>query len=347
MELSAGDLNRTLLHRQHLLDRVDLPLADAVRHLVGLQAQENLSPFLGLAARLRAFDPYDVTRGLEDRWLVRMVCLRGTIHLLTPEDALGLRPFTRPAQERERKSSVNTRPALHLDREEFAGAVGAVLADGPLPFTELGEALAGHFPDVPAGALAHLARVDTPLVQLPPRGMWRGAGGVVLQRVDRWLGQPEEPADPAGLVRRYLRAFGPATAADVTTWSGATGIAAVLKGMAELVTHVGPGGRTLFDVPDGQIVPGEAPAPARLLGTYDNLWLSHAARDRVTTPEARKAWMGSNGGLACTVFVDGMLTGLWRHGPEGISVEAFRRLTRGEQRDLDDEVGRVEALLAR
>ena len=55
--LSRRTLNRTLLRRQHLLARVDGdPLAMA-EHLLGLQAQEPLPPYLSLAARLESLRP--------------------------------------------------------------------------------------------------------------------------------------------------------------------------------------------------------------------------------------------------------------------------------------------------
>ena len=92
-------LNRTLLHRQHLLERTTDAAHEMVEHLVGLQAQENLPPYLSLAARLDDFDPHAVTRGLEDRSLVRLLVMRGTIHLLTADDALTLRPVD-PARAR-------------------------------------------------------------------------------------------------------------------------------------------------------------------------------------------------------------------------------------------------------
>jgi hypothetical protein len=50
-------------------------------------------------------------------------------------------------------------------------------------------------------------------------------------------------------VRRYLRAFGPARAADVTTWSGVTGLGPVLAAMEDLVVREDVDGRRLFDVP--------------------------------------------------------------------------------------------------
>ena len=70
--------------------------------------------------------------------------------------------------------------------------------------------------------------------------------------------------------------------------------------------------RWLHLVPAGVLVPEDTPAPVRLLGLYDNVRLSHAGRDRVTHPDKRKRWMGVNGGLSSTIFVDGWLEGLWR-----------------------------------
>ena len=347
MRLTRRRLNRTLLDRQHLLARTDMAVPEMVGHLVGLQAQENLPPYLSLAARLADFDPEDVSRGLEDRSLVRLLTMRGTIHLLAAHDALTLRQWTQPCQDRERRSSQNTKPALHLDTDTFNDAVRTVLADEPLPVKALGEALAATFPDVPANALSQLARVNQPLAQVPPRGTWKRSGGVVYQYVDRWVGRPLSDPDPPTIVRRYLRAFGPASGADVTAWSGVTGMAGVLKTMDDLEVHEDPDGRRLFDVAGGALADEETPAPVRLLGTYDNVWLSHAGRDRVTEPDKRKRWMGVNGGMASVLFVDGMLEGLWRADDDRVEVlDLFRRLTRQERAELDEETARVEALLA-
>ncbi|MFC4783628.1 winged helix DNA-binding domain-containing protein [Nocardioides sp. MAHUQ-72] len=348
MLLSRRRLNRTLLQRQHLLERAVSSADDMVHHLVGMQAQETLPPYLSLHARLTAFDPYDVSRGLDERGLVRLLTMRGTIHLLTPEDALALRPWVQPVMDRSIRSNQAVRAVSHLDREAFGRAVEAVLADGPLAQKDLGPALERHFPGLPATALAQLARVAAPLVQLPPRGKWKQPGGVVYDHVERWTGAASARADPADVVRRYLRAFGPGTAADVTAWSGVTGLTGVLRGMADLVRHQDEAGRPLYDVPNAEPADEDAHAPVRLLGTYDNLWLSHAGRDRVTTPENRRRWMGTNGGTGHTVFVDGMLEGLWRVADGRVEViELFRDLTRAERDELDAEIASVEALLAR
>ena len=262
------------------------------RHLVGLQAQENLPPYLSLAARLTSFDPHDVTAGLEDRSLVRFLTMRGTVHLLVADDALMLRQWTAPVHEREIKISQSIGPARDVDREAFLAALSELLADGPQPQKALGAALAERFPDVPATQLGQLARSAAPLVQCPPRGTWKGSGGVVYQYVDRWLGRPLVEPDVEEIVRRYLRAFGPATAADVTAWSGVTRLGPVVKAMDDLVTHEDEQGKLLYDVPGLELADEDAPAPVRLLGQYDNVWLSHAGRDRVTDPGVAQALDG-------------------------------------------------------
>ena len=328
--------------------RTDSSVPAMVTHLVGLQAQDNQPPYFGLAARLETFDPYDVTRGLEDRSLVRLLTMRSTVHLLVADDALMLRQFTRPIHERERKVSQMVRPALDVDVDEFAVALRAALADGPLPVKRLGEVLTEAFPDVPANALAHLARVAAPLAQLPPRGCWKQPGGVVYQFVDTWLGRPLVEPDPEAIVRRYLAAYGPASAADVTAWSGVPGIPAVLASMDDLVRHTDAAGKKLVDLPSGDIADAETPRP---FGCSASTTTSGSPTPAVTgspIPPSASGWMGVNGGLCNTVFVDGWLEGLWRveDGRPAI-VELFRNLTRQEQAELDEELDRVAELLAR
>lgn len=348
MELTRRRLNRTLLHRQQLLERGTGSPLPLVTRLVGLQAQESMPPYLSLAARLDGFDPYDVSAALEERRLVRIGCLRSTIHLVEPADAVALRPWTDPVRERELKVSQTVRPAVGLDRAEFLAALGDVLADGPLGQPAIAAALGQRFPGTPPTALGQLARVLAPLAQLPLRGCWKSSGGVVYDYVDRWTGLALTPPDVPDLVRRYLAAYGPATAADMTAWSGVTRLGPVLAGMADLVRHTDEDGRVLLDVPDGSFADEDAPAPVRLLGTYDNVWLSHAARDRVTEPEKRRAWMGANGGVGNVLLVDGWLEGIWRVEDGRVRiVDLLRPLTTAERADLDQEIARVEALLAR
>jgi len=353
--VTARVLNRTLLQRQHLLERTHMSPLEMTEHLVGLQAQEPLPPYLSLSSRIADFDPLSLSRSLEERTAVRLLLMRGTIHLVTPPDARVLRPWVQPMLDKVTRNSQTSRPAADVPRDALAAAARAVLGDGAVSFKELGDELAAAWPDVPATALANTVREMLPLVQVPPRGLWQRSGGVVYATLESWLGDaaerdPADDPDPAELVRRYLRAFGPAAPADVTAWSGVTGMRAVFDTLGdELVRLRDEHGRELFDLGGLPLADPDAPAPVRLLGRYDNVWLSHSRRDRVTPdPAKRRRWMGENGGNASTVFVDGVLEGLWRLTPSGTAdVDLFRPLTRAEQAELDAEVGAVELLLRR
>ena len=79
----------------------------------------------------------------------------------------------------------------------------------------------------------------------------------------------------------------------------------------ELVVVECEDGKVRYDVPGAPYAEGDVPAPVRLLGTYDNVWLSHANRDHIVPVEMRSRWAGVNGGVGNTVFVDGFMAGLW------------------------------------
>ena len=105
------------------------------------------------------------------------------------------------------------------------------------------------------------------------------------------------------------------------------------------------GGKRLYDVPGAPVLDGSVHAPARLLGAYDNVWLSHSDRSRILPADVRGRWMGSNAGVGSTVFVDGFMAGLWWWRDDRVELDLFRTLTRSQRIEVDDEVDRVTALL--
>ena len=349
--LSTRTLTRTLWLRQQLVpgQRSVTGVAPMVAHLLGLQAQDNLPPYLSLAARIDDFAPADLSERIEDRSLVRFFSMRGTVHVLTADDALQLRGWVQPALDRVSATNQTSRPAVHLTTEQLDAVVRPLLSDGAMSHTEIGQALAKIHPHVPEVALRHVTRERLPLLQVPPRGLWKRSGGVVYAYADRYLGRPFVEADVEELVLRYLSAYGPATAADMTKWSMVTRLGPVFAAMAKdgrLITYTDDNGRTLYDVP-GAPVAEDLDLPPLLLGMYDNVFLAHADRVRIAPDEARRAWMGVNGGVGSTLFLDGLLAGLWRLEDGRVVVEPFGTPTRAEQQGIDSEIARVEALLAR
>ena len=170
------------------------------------------------------------------------------------------------------------------------------MAEHPRSGKELRAAFAERFPDTHAGALAYACRCLLPCVQVPPRGVWGQTAEVRLTTAETWLGRSLDP-EPSldDVVLRYLGAFGPATPADVATWSRLTGMRAVVDRLRpRLRVFRDESGRELFDLEDAPRPDPTTPAPPRFLPQYDNVLLSHADRTRFVSDERRRrVWEAS------------------------------------------------------
>ncbi len=305
-------LGRATLARQLLLERSGVSALDAVRQLVGLQSQNPLDPYLALWSRLDGFDVDTIGAGLEDRTLVRIVVMRGTIHLLTADDARFLRPLMQPVLDAEIARHRDFAPPLvGIDLAPMLAFAHTALTATPMSGTALRAAITARFPDAPAAAVAYACRCKLPLVQVPPRGVWGRTLQVTSTPLDTWVGQPLEPRPSiAHAVLRYLVAFGPATVADAAAWSRLTGLREVFETLRpQLRTFRDGRGRELFDVPDGPLPDPDTPAPVRFLPEYDNVLLSHADRSRFVADAP--AFAAAGGPFKGTVLVDGLVRAIW------------------------------------
>jgi hypothetical protein len=339
--LGPRALNRATLARQFLLERTTRPVADVVEHLVGLQAQTPHTWYFGLWSRIAGFRPAAAADRLVDRSLVRIALMRGTIHLATARDAHGLRAAVQPVLDQGLFHNQLHRAAVRgLDVDEVVAAARSLLAERPRTSAELGALLGARWPDRPAATLAYVVRNRLPLVQVPPRGVWGRSGPIAHTSLEVWLGSGATfPLET--ILRRYLAAFGPATAMDAQTWSGLTHLREVLEPMrAQLCVLRDEHGRELYDLPDAQRPDPDTPAPVRLLYDFDNLLLSHADRDRVSTPRFRHAFTSRVGPVPGAVLVDGVTAAHWtlvrERGAATLAVHPHRRLS-------DDEAAAVTA----
>jgi hypothetical protein len=361
--LDRRALNRALLARQHLLFRQPGSALDMVRHLCGLQAQAPFPPYYGLLARLDGFRPEDLAGLLVDRRVVRIALMRGTIHLVTAEDALAWRPLVQPVLDRGLATNFGPRLAgADLDRVAAQGR--ELTSREPLTFAELGAALTATWPGNPADALAQAVRARIPLVQVPPRAVWGQSGLARHTPADVWLGRPETepPTEPqtgprrlqavTALVERYLAAFGPATVQDVQAWSGLTRLREVVEPMRDrLRVFADQDGRELFDLMDGPRPGPDVPAPVRLVAEYDNLILSHDDRTRIMAADDRQQLFKQLNSFPGSVLLDGFVAGCWRvkrtKGTATMTVELFRPPVPARDRDaIVAEAGRVLGVTA-
>jgi winged helix DNA-binding protein len=307
-------LNRATLARQMLLAREPTTALRVIERLVALQAQLPRPPFLGIWSRAAGFRREHLVRLIEERKVVRATSLRGTLHLMTRRDYLGLRAALQPALSHGALAMLRTR-ARSIDVERLLDVARQFFEPGPRPFEELRTVLARRHPDADIRAMAYLVRLHLPLVQVPAKATWGYASSPHFALAESWLGAPLAPdAGRERLVLRYLTAFGPATPADVQTWSGLP-LPLVREAFEalrpKLAALPGERGRELLDLPRAPRPDQDAGAPVRFLPEFDNLLLSHADRRRFMADAHRKAVFLPGLRVAATFLADGFVAGTW------------------------------------
>ncbi len=308
--LDTRTLNRTLLARQWLLERRDSPIVEAVDWLNGLQAQEARPPFIALWSRLKAFRREALLDALADRSVVKATFTRGTLHLVSAGDYCAFRSTHALMLEAAMRPEMSEITKV-VSIADVVAAGRAALEAGPLAFADLQTMLAEQWPGLNGRHLAYAVRLNLPLVATPHDGPWGGKAGGTFALADHWLGRAPDPkADVAGLVRRYLDAFGPATVADIQTFTAMKSLKAVVDGM-ELATYRNEAGKTLYDVKDGPVADGGMSAPARFVADFDGIMLGHADRARVIDEEDRKRLWNQNLRVPAVFLVDGFAAGSW------------------------------------
>jgi hypothetical protein len=328
--LTSQALNRATLARQLLLERADLPPLDAVRHLVGLQSQVPHNPYTGLWSRLARFRPESLSELLDRREVVRIGVMRGTIHLLTRDDCLLLRPLTQPVFDGQLWRHRDLSPQLRGVDLDAVVEAGRQALEEPRTGIALRAFLAARFPALDPAALAFACQMRLALVQVPPRGLWGKSAQPRWTTAEAWLGRALED-DPSleDVVLRYVAAFGPASVADVTTWCRLTGLRQIVERLRpQLVTFRDERGRELFDLPDAPRPDPGTRAPVRFLPEYDNLLLSHDDRSRFVSASDRAA-LGPGWAVGWgAVLHDGRVRGRWRAEEAGLTVRHVPLATR-------------------
>ncbi|MGH2992884.1 MAG: winged helix DNA-binding domain-containing protein [Solirubrobacterales bacterium] len=331
--------------------------AEVVRRTAGIQAQDANAARLGIRARSARTTASDVERArAEERSIVRVWAMRGTLHLLATEDLGWQLPlFAEPELEWSRRRLSE---ALGVDRGAQERAVrmiaGMLEAEGTVTRREVLDRLesagvafdrqtAGHH-------LPRLAVLEGVALLGPDRG--RETTYVLARDWIEELRRAPRDSALAELARRYLAAFGPADERDMAAWAGLNlgdcraGLAAIASELAE----VRVGERRLAMLRTAKLRAGRGRL-VRLLPGFDNYLIGHASREfAVPSEHTRRIWPGG-GIIRPTLLVDGVVAGTWTTrraaGRIRVSLEGFAPLDEevraAVSREVED-IGRFEGL---
>ena len=336
--LTTRQLNRALLARQLLLERVRLPLPRALERIGGIQNQYAPSGYIRLWSCLEGFRRDDLTRALDRRSVIQGTLMRETIHLVSRADyplfAAGIRRSGREWRLRVDKRSDDAEVSA-LARRLRKHMRGRTLSRAELDSFEDGVPGVDHWVN---------------LVRVPPAGTWEKRGAHTYGLAEEWVG-PLDASEKDGiehLARRYLAAFGPASANDLSKWSGipVTRLRPTLERLS-LRRLRDEAGKELLDLPRAPLPDADTPAPVRFLPWFDATLLVHARRTQILPERFRSLIFNTKTPHApATFLVDGAVAGTWRYEDGRIALQAFERLSRSTQREVEEEAERLAAFHA-
>ncbi|SKC65652.1 winged helix DNA-binding domain-containing protein [Krasilnikoviella flava] len=324
--ITADEVNRTTLARQQLLARSDDDVPAVVGRVGGLQAQHADMPYVALWARRAGQTIGALEDALTDGDVVKATVMRSTLHVVPSADWPLLDAVS--AEQRLAAWRASARRA-GVDLTGLNAAVRAFCAE-PRTLDEVEAFAADQYPGVDAVAAIpggvsrawwRLASAGGGLVHVPPSGLWGSHVAARYQDGSRWLADrvshplPVVPPDEARarVVEMYLRAFGPASVRDVARGIGVRGVGSMKRALAllELRAYVAPDGRELLDLADAAVVPGDTPAPVRLLPRWDQLLVALDERSRIVDAEHVGRVYRRNADVLPTLWVDGRVAGTW------------------------------------
>jgi hypothetical protein len=360
---------RARLARRHHLAPSTLA-RDAVtvaRDLVALHATDPTTVHLSAALRTKAGTVEPMERALyDDRALVRMLGMRRTMWIVPLDLVPVVHAAVATTLERNQRrllvklveeGGVADNGAAWARRMERA-TLRELQRRGEASANQLTKAVSGLDAKISygegkswAGTFGVSTRVLTVLgtagkvVRGRPRGTWVSSQYSWVP-TESWLGEPIAvmPAAAARteLVRRWLRAFGPGTLADLQWWTG-LGKREVERALVEVapVEVELDGGATGLVLAD-DLAPLRAPGPwVALLPALDPTVMGWKARDWYLGEHGARLF-DTNGNAGPTIWSDGRVVGGWAQRADGeVVVQLLEDAGRGVAAAVDAAAARL------
>jgi len=351
MQVDLAQVRWFRLRRSGLITLFATPEAVA-QTLAGIQAQ--IHPAAGVAIFNRTTDlnhAYYETLLFTDRTLVKLWGQRGTLHVYATSDwplVCGMLAGRKSWWERNAAraaaypayAELVTRTEALLREKRVMGR-SDLRAAGFITDEEHLSPWGGIFADlVRQGHACHAARDGEGI--FAHRRYWRP---------DLAWAPPAPDAANLEMLRRYLRAYGPATLQDFAYWGGVQQATARQwwVALAPEITPVQVEGAEMMllraDVDDLLAPADELQRTVRMLYRFDPLLLAHKDKDWIVPAAHHKQVFRIAGHIEGVVLDAGVAVATWRYvrKPSGlvITLEPFKRLSQRVRRAIEKQSQRI------
>ncbi len=332
-------MGRLRLVSQGLLSGGFPTVPDAVRWMTCMQAQDLGSALWAVGQRVPGTAASDVRAALDAGTVVRSWPMRGTLHLLAPEDLQWILSITggrlmNSLAGRHRELGITSEDISHC--RDIAFKTAEDLKAGGAPGASR-EQLFQAFED--AGQITKAQRGIHLLGSLCQRawlvqGPMAGANGKVgVQQLfvpfDEWIPDSRELDRQEGIAEllfRYVRSHGPATIKDFAWWSQIplTEARAALNEVQDRLVELQLGGSSYWLSPEtAAMLDDDVPGSRSMLALpgFDEFLLGYQDRSLVLAPEfAELVVPGKNGVFKRIMVSGGEVVGTWARPASGKTV---------------------------
>jgi len=349
--------------RRHFLDPVgDRPVADVVRRLCGVQSQVASYAELCVRVRRKNSKAGEVARALSEGRVIKTWAMRGTLHLLTPEDAGAFLSLIAAGRSWERPSWQSyfgvTPKQLDALREVVREALGGkALTRGELIEAVIARRGYGHLGDALRsgwGTLLKPCAWQGDLCFGPSQGT-RVTFTTPRAASSRWAGVPEPDEAAPIAIASYLRAYGPATADAFSHWIGPGRIGkrrvqAWFDALGPRLAEVEVGGERAYVLAEDldELMSIRPTRAVRLLPGFDQFVMGAGTGDGHVVPARRRTAVSKQSGwIAPVVLAGGVVRGTWGVAGNRIEVAWFKEAGAVQRMALRAEVKRLSTILGR
>lgn len=333
IRLDRRTLGRLRLVSHRLLPHPAVPpqphhpdsIAATVRWMTAMQAQDLQAALWAVGARVPGAGVADVRSALDSGAVVRSWPMRGTLHLVAPEDLHWMLDLT---AERLTKGIAGRHRELGISWADIEKcrdlALEYIAAGGPAGRAALFEVFdaAGQSTQGQRGIhiLGTLCRHGW-LVLGPLAGNQQ-----LFAAFEQWIPDSRRLERQEGIAEfalRYFRSHGPATIRDFAWWTQIplTEVRAAFEGIRDQLVNVEFGDTSYWLSPEtASLLDGGVPGQRSvlLLPGFDEFLLGYQDRSLVLAPEhANKIVPGGNGVFKKTLVAGGEVTGTWARSGTG------------------------------
>ncbi|RFS24592.1 winged helix DNA-binding domain-containing protein [Chitinophaga silvatica] len=325
-----------LANHQLLSTSLSTPL-DIVSHMGPIQAQEYGSSHWAIGARLPNCTIEDVQQAFTNKEIVRITCLRGTLHVVAATEVRAILQVIAPAVRIKLKSMQKK---LEMDEKVLAktnSLIVKALKKKQLSREELSYYLHQHGVNIEDNRMNHIlyeAAISGLICNSPDKGIY------VLQ--EDWLPPATNitGAMASGiLAKQYFSSHGPASLADFAFWSGlsVTEAKLALQGIKDQLSAYSINNTEIYTVVHKK---QSTISSAFLLPAFDEYFLGYKDRSQLIDQEFISRIMTKNGIFNPIMVLNGRIAGLWRRTIKSgieMNLQPFKALAKKEMRMFEEK----------